>query len=91
MRKLLKQTAPRGTRWKFIPCSGLSVHAAAQLRTYLAAQILDVQALQDGDGESTGLASTRLCLGNGIMALHNRDDGTLLDGGRPLETVTCNA
>ena len=44
-----------------------------------------VELLEDGDGESRGLASTGLGLRNDIVALDDGDDRTLLDGGRTFE------
>lgn len=45
-----------------------------------------VDLLENGNGEGGGFASARLGLCDDIMTLHHRDDSTLLDGGRSLET-----
>lgn len=45
-----------------------------------------VNFLENGDGESRCLSSTGLGLSDDIVALDNRDDGTLLNGRRALET-----
>lgn len=44
--------------------------------------------LQDGDGEGGGLSGTRLSLGNAVSASDDGHDGSLLDSGRSLETVS---
>jgi len=46
-----------------------------------------VELLEDGYGESRGLASTGLGLSNDIVALDDGDNRTLLDGGRAFETL----
>lgn len=46
----------------------------------------DVDRLENGDGESGGLASSRLGLGDNIVPGNDGHDGTLLDGRRALET-----
>ena len=43
--------------------------------------------LENRDGESGGLASSRLGLRNNVMSLHHGDDGTLLDRRWTLETA----
>ena len=48
----------------------------------------DVQLLQNGDGERRRLARTRLGLRDHVVALHDGDDGALLDRRRPLEPVS---
>jgi len=47
----------------------------------------EVELLEDGDGEGCGLASAGLSLSDDIVALDDRDDRTLLNGGRTLETI----
>ena len=49
-----------------------------------------VDLLENGNGESSRLASTRLGLGNHVVTLNDGHDGTLLDGRRALETVGVN-
>ena len=49
-----------------------------------------VDLLKDGDRESGRLASTRLGLGNDIVALDDGHDGALLDSRGALETVGVN-
>jgi hypothetical protein len=49
-----------------------------------------VDLLENGNGEGSRLASTRLGLGNDIVVLDDRHDGALLDGRRALETVGVN-
>lgn len=46
-----------------------------------------VDSLQDGDGEGSGLTGTRLSLGDTVSAGDDGHDGSLLNGGRSLETV----
>jgi len=46
--------------------------------------------LEDGDGESSCLSRARLCLGNNVVAFHDRNDGTLLDRRRTLKTAKKN-
>ena len=53
----------------------------------LAALDVMVDLLKNGDGESSRLASSRLGLGNHIMALDDGHDGTLLNGRGALETI----
>ncbi|KAI6772526.1 hypothetical protein HG530_003484 [Fusarium avenaceum] len=53
----------------------------------LALLDVGVDLLENRDGESSGLSSTGLSLGNDIVALDDGHDGTLLDGGGTLETV----
>jgi hypothetical protein len=43
--------------------------------------------LEDGDGECGCLSSAGLGLSDDIVTLDDRDDGTLLNGRGPLETV----
>lgn len=43
--------------------------------------------LEDRDGEGGGLSGSRLGLGDDIVSLDDGDDGSLLDGGRSLESV----
>ena len=43
--------------------------------------------MENRNGESGGLSGARLGLCDDIMTLHHGDDGTLLDGGRSLETA----
>jgi hypothetical protein len=45
-----------------------------------------VNFLKDGDGEGGRLSGAGLGLSDNIAALEDRDDGSLLDGGRPFET-----
>lgn len=42
--------------------------------------------LENGDGEGSGLASTRLGLRNDVVPLYDWDNGSLLDSRRTLET-----
>ena len=53
----------------------------------LGAPNAEVELLEDGDGEGCGLASTGLGLSDDIVTLDDRDNRTLLDGGRTLETL----
>jgi hypothetical protein len=53
----------------------------------LALLDVGVDLLENRDGESGGLSSTGLSLGNDIVALDDGHDGTLLDSGGTLETV----
>jgi len=46
----------------------------------------EVELLEDRDRESCGLSGTGLGLSDDIVALDDGDNGTLLDGGRTLET-----
>jgi len=57
----------------------------------LALLQVGVDLLKNGDGESSGLASTRLGLRNNIVALDDGHDGALLDSRRALETVSVNS
>eukprot|EP00760_Papus_ankaliazontas_P032971 PhM_4_TR6111/c0_g1_i1/m.59329 len=57
----------------------------------LAVALREVQTLERGDDEGTGLARTRLGLGDDVTALRERHDGALLDGRRLLETVRVDA
>merc|ERR1719266_883089 len=50
-----------------------------------------VNLLQDGDGKGGGLTGTRLSLGDNIHALDTRDNGSLLDSRRLLETIGIDA
>lgn len=50
-----------------------------------------VQLLKNRDREGGGLASSRLGLRNNVVALHNRDDCTLLDSRRTFETIGVNS
>jgi len=43
--------------------------------------------LKDGDGKSSCLSRARLRLGNNIVAFHDRNDSTLLNGRRTLKTA----
>ncbi len=52
----------------------------------LGALDVGVKRLEDGDGEGSGLASTRLGLRNDVVTLDDRDDSALLDGRGALET-----
>jgi len=47
----------------------------------------EVEFLEDGDGEGGGFASAGLSLGDDIVGLDDRDDRTLLNGGRTLKTI----
>jgi hypothetical protein len=47
----------------------------------------EVEPLEDGDGKRCSFASTGLSLSDEIVALDYRDDRSLLDGGRTLETI----
>lgn len=49
-----------------------------------------VDLLENGDGESSGLASTGLGLSNDVVALDNRHNSTLLDSRGTLKTVGVN-
>ena len=50
-----------------------------------------LKALEDGNGEGRGLASTGLGLRDDVVSLDNRDDSTLLDSRGALETrITVN-
>jgi hypothetical protein len=52
----------------------------------LSLLLRDVKFLKDGDGEGSGLSSTRLGLGNDIVILQDGKNGTLLNGGGTFET-----
>jgi hypothetical protein len=47
----------------------------------------EVELLEDGDGKCCSFASTGLSLSDDIVTLDYRDDGSLLDSGRTLETI----
>jgi hypothetical protein len=53
----------------------------------LASLDVGVDLLEDRDGEGSGLSSTRLSLGDDIVALDDGQDSTLLDSRGALETV----
>eukprot|EP00754_Rhynchopus_humris_P014021 Rhum_TRINITY_DN14363_c0_g1::Rhum_TRINITY_DN14363_c0_g1_i2::g.84527::m.84527 len=57
----------------------------------LAVAVRPVHALQETDRERTGLARSGLRLGDQVTSLDERDDGTLLDSRRLLETVRVNS
>jgi len=46
-----------------------------------------VDGLEDGNGEGTSFTSTRLSLNDGILTSEDRENTTLLNNGRTLETV----
>ena len=52
----------------------------------LGALDVGVELLEDGNGERSGLASTRLGLRDDVVALDDGHDGTLLDSGGTLKT-----
>ena len=47
----------------------------------------DIEFLENGDAESSSLASSGLGLGNNVVTLYNGNDGTLLNGRRSLEPL----
>jgi hypothetical protein len=53
----------------------------------LEVTVTEVNALQKANREGTGLAGTRLRLGDDVATADERGDGTLLDGGGLLKTV----
>ena len=53
----------------------------------LGAPNIEVELLEDGDGEGRGFPSTGLGLSDDVVTLDDRDDRTLLDGRRTLEAV----
>eukprot|EP01084_Bolivina_argentea_P016196 30324_1 len=53
----------------------------------LEVAVTEVDALEQGDGEGTGLTGSGLGLGDDVATLDHGDDGTLLDGRGLLETV----
>jgi len=53
----------------------------------LEVAVAEVDALEQGNGEGTGLTGTGLGLGDDVTTLDHGDDGALLDGGGLLETV----
>ena len=57
----------------------------------LAALVLDLNLLQDADGERAGLARARLRLRDRVTAAQDGHDGALLDRGRLLKAVRCHA
>jgi hypothetical protein len=56
----------------------------------LASLDLGVELLENGDGESSGLASTGLSLSNNVVALDDGHDSALLNSRGALETVGVN-
>lgn len=50
-----------------------------------------VDDLEDRYGECRGFTSTGLCLGDGVTAFADLDDGTRLDGRRGLITIGVNS
>lgn len=64
----------------------IQLRAARSLRAALIDERLFSHLLENGDGESGGLASSRLGLRNHVVGLDHGDDGPLLDSGRTLET-----
>jgi hypothetical protein len=52
---------------------------------------VSADALQHTNGEGTSLTSTRLSLGNCVLALDQRQDALGLNGGRVLKTIAIDA